>query len=664
MNYMSQSDFLELDRLLGACARMLRNKAWTTPSKLDLDDVRASLDRCARLSFIDPNVGPLVKRVGKVAAHLTVERLSTANVEELFAGIFQAQQLARLTYVPKPRRPKAAGPAEEDGLDFIRDLVLDAPAFPETKAGSVASEPTPSQPRAPVSRSDLAAAAEAAAREAAETGAGASSPASGSASAPASAPREELRYLTASGPTAVSRGKSFSVGAHIDVQPAGSTSRALGLLSIPKAGLKVTLVAMPQTPGTLLSIGSVSADVLVRANVASEQVQFSFEALAIGPAEVVIRVYVGHAYRGEVTLRFEVTEAESRDSVQAVDGKISTRAASEEDATLEIEYDESSKRYRFGLRGADRIGVHVYKQSLDADPQQFVVQIASQLNDLARARGNATPLAIETALQGMGGELWAKLLPTELKAKLVENWETIKRVTLLTVNDPIPWELLYCREHDRFVADQWQLNRWCYGSPASEQVGLGSPVYVLPTTAPRAAFDEVDALKKIFPSKDVWCTVDDLIRGLKEGRVGLLHIAAHNSVDYSSALNARIKLDADFTQAILSGFKRSALARSPLVFLNACSSATSVQQWVGSTSWASRFLEIGAGAFIGSLWEIRDAAASKFSLAFYELAHKGLSLGDAFAEARSQIAPGDPTRFAYTYFGDPDAKLAFEGATQ
>ena len=60
------------------------------------------------------------------------------------------------------------------------------------------------------------------------------------------------------------------------------------------------------------------------------------------------------------------------------------------------------------------------------------------------------------------------------------------------------------------------------------------------------------------------------------------------------------------------------LARSaPTVFMNACRSAGLAPTYNRLDGWASKFLEAGAGAFIGSLWAVSDGTAREFAEEFY-----------------------------------------------
>ncbi len=80
------------------------------------------------------------------------------------------------------------------------------------------------------------------------------------------------------------------------------------------------------------------------------------------------------------------------------------------------------------------------------------------------------------------------------------------------------------------------------------------------------------------------------------------------------------------------------------------------------SGWARAFVNAGAGAFVGSLWEVRDGSATQFAQHFYQSLLGGSTLGDAMTAARKAIQTddADPTWLAYTLYGNPTATLAKE----
>ena len=97
-------------------------------------------------------------------------------------------------------------------------------------------------------------------------------------------------------------------------------------------------------------------------------------------------------------------------------------------------------------------------------------------------------------------------------------------------------------------------------------------------------------------------------------------------------------------------------ANRPLVFINACRSAGAVPHFTRMMGWAQQFMPAGAGAFVGTLWDVRSGSAQTFAEAFYSELVAGEPLGRAALFARRAITDDmDPTWLAYTVYGDPNA---------
>ena len=94
--------------------------------------------------------------------------------------------------------------------------------------------------------------------------------------------------------------------------------------------------------------------------------------------------------------------------------------------------------------------------------------------------------------------------------------------------------------------------------------------------------------------------------------------------------------------------------------MNACRTAGLNATYNRLDGWASKFLEAGAGAFIGSLWAVSDGTAHEFAQEFYRQLQKGSPLGEAVKQARQAAArhTDDPTWLAYTVYGDPRATIS------
>ena len=152
----------------------------------------------------------------------------------------------------------------------------------------------------------------------------------------------------------------------------------------------------------------------------------------------------------------------------------------------------------------------------------------------------------------------------------------------------------------------------------------------------------------------------ELIRG---GNIGLLHFACHNAFD--PAGGSAISLDRrQFTPTHMNNSAAigRVLARSaPTVFINACRSAGLSPSYhqLQSMAGPGSSPRPGAGAFIGTLWAVRDSTARDFASELYSGLRAGNPLGKAVMKARLAAAnePGDPTWLAYAAYGDPRARL-------
>jgi len=476
-------------------------------------------------------------------------------------------------------------------------------------------------------------------------------------------PRFEKRHLTAQAPSVVASGSKFCIIACIDVAPAVEGSSApLAAVAIPERGLMVTIETIAE--GNLRLLSSACLQIRVLPGKQSSKIEIALQATALGSASAVLRARTDHAYLGDLRISMLVASSGAPD-LQEVKSGIAATAPMARRATLAITYSRPDRTYRFMLFG-DAAGLHEAELVLDEDLDALVPKLMAQANGLARGNAGYSKDGVEKVLTGIGAEMWKRLLPDRIKAVLAACWDGIDRLDIVSNDDMLPWELLFAYTTGGpdmgFVSDKWLVTRWRFGAGAPLDVGAGPPAYVVPSGAPQAASDEVDALRKIFPSDAVWKTVDELNKGIRRPGMGLLHIAAHNSVRYGDAAASFISLDKPFPQSMLGPQLEGVLEHRPLVFINACASAAPTVQWQGATSWAARFLTAGAGAFIGSNWEVRDGTASDFAKEFYTQAQKQQPLGLAFQRARAQNGGlGDPTRFAYSYFGHPDAVLQTQG---
>ena len=191
------------------------------------------------------------------------------------------------------------------------------------------------------------------------------------------------------------------------------------------------------------------------------------------------------------------------------------------------------------------------------------------------------------------------------------------------------------------------MTRAIFGRRLARRLSLRPARFVLPEGSLPEARDEIDAMRRLLdpgqPPSEVISALTPLQDLIGSGDFGLLHFACHNRFD--PADGSSITLDnVQFTPTLMTTAAiGQVLARSaPTVFINACRSAGLTATYNRLDGWASKFLEAGAAAFIGSLWAVSDGAAREFAQELYGQLQAGSSLGEAVMEARR--GSGQPAR--------------------
>lgn len=474
------------------------------------------------------------------------------------------------------------------------------------------------------------------------------------------APAEPARYLRGQCPASVRAGETFSVLAGIVLDPRGGVP--LKSFSVPPGGLDVLLVL--HAPG-LEVLSAQRQTVRVPAAGDSEPVMFELRAPVPGPCRLSITAWAGGTYLGELAVeltasRFRLRRAEHRDFGAPVDVTPSAGAVS-----LVVRHDPVHNAYRFEFRDEDNPAE--VTSNLAYQPGPRVEQLVAGLDTLARGRAGYSAAETRDYLVNAGAGLWQELLPPQLREQFWERRDRIGQLTILADGDTVPWELLYPFDRGRdagFLVEQFPVTRAVFGRRLSRSLRLSPAWFVLPDGSPAQAREEVTALLRLFglpyAPEPVIGGLTPLLDHIKAGDFGLLHFACHNAFD--PAGGSAISLDRRLftpTQLTTAAVGQVLAASAPTVFINACRSAGASPSYQQLDGWASKFLDAGAAAFIGSLWAVRDTTARDFAAELYGQLQTGATLGDAVMRARGLAAgePGDPTWLAYAVYGDPRAAL-------
>lgn len=391
-----------------------------------------------------------------------------------------------------------------------------------------------------------------------------------------------------------------------------------------------------------------------------------FELLADtpGPRPVSITAWLAGSYLGELAMEIVAERDSPTSENREVFAEISTESTGGA-VSLVVRYDPRQNAYRFEFRDEDN--PDEVTGTLAYEPGPRVEQLLHQLDELAKDRTGYSPAQARDFLINAGAGLWRDLIPEPLRRQFWERQHRIRQLTILSDKDAVPWELLYPMDtgHDAgFLVEQFPVTRAVFGRAPARRLRLHPAWFVLPEGSPPEAYAEVEMLQRLLdPEQDaetVIAALTPLQDLISSGSFGLLHFACHNRFDPVDG--SSITLDQrQFTplQLNTSAIKRVLAASSPTVFINACRTAGQTATYNSLDGWASKFLEAGAAAFVGSLWAVSDGAGREFAAELYGHLQRGTSLGAALMSARHAAArePGDPTWLAYTVYGNPAATI-------
>lgn len=337
----------------------------------------------------------------------------------------------------------------------------------------------------------------------------------------------------------------------------------------------------------------------------------------------------------------------------------------------------------YRLHGGRYVNHNAGTIKLRRAPENILQGVFDELSALARKSSVSLTeeqhILWQDRLADIGHNLFEELFPTELRQEYVEFIRRSPRRSLRIVSDDpwIPWEIVKPQLRDGVdphLCEFFYLSRWLSGEAPPNQFDLSKVVVVLPPSNLVAAERErsyVSNLPSATPSHvrsvRLITSVNEVLDSFRNGDASLYHFICHGNFDTSDPNESRLTLkDGSLRASQITGEKRTGLRKAkPVVFLNACHTG---QLGFGLTrlgGWAKRFLEAGASAFIGTLWEVNDQLASDFAIEFYnrllgEQGHPAMPLAQAINEARMVIkekAPANPTWLAYVLYGNPNARV-------
>jgi hypothetical protein len=396
----------------------------------------------------------------------------------------------------------------------------------------------------------------------------------------------------------------------------------------------------------------------------------------------VVRIFAFHRGRplGAVTLRPLVAAVAGGAGVERMTVPVALTGAADQalpDLSLLVMERRNGGRHELEfLVTATQAELGVYYHRFGPIPMELepLAYFEEFFADIERAgeQGDVRPDDVETTLAAKGAHLFEHVIPTGLRERL---WALRDRIVSVQVSSDepwIPWEL--CRlsglengewKEDGFFCERYEITRWFPDTDRRPRLTLSNLALVAPADSGLAAVADEQAYFAGLGARGVSITqvpprLLDVQRALSAGTYDAFHFSGHGAFRGDNPDRSPIVLEHghELNPEALSGRTRNLGQSRPIVFLNACQAGRPGMGLVDVGGWAKRFVDAGAGMFIGAYWSIYDEPASIFSGAFYDRLLAGESVGAAARAARRTIrASGDPTWLAYTVYADPRATL-------
>ena len=417
----------------------------------------------------------------------------------------------------------------------------------------------------------------------------------------------------------------------------------------------------------------------------SRHAQFKLEAVEKGTGSIRIRAFRRGEPLGLISLEPVVAAAASGTAGEPVRPRrararrLATPSPQLPDLTVFVEEWEArggGAQYRILLTANDpalELNLHTYGPfKLELDPSKFFDEFFAEIEQLPLKTKADRDLA-DRRLAAKGAYLAEILMPDDLRDKL---WAVRDRISSIIVQSEepwIPWELcrLTGREGGRvvdgpFLCEAYTITRWLPGVGFKRPLSLRNLALVVPddsglplSAAEKAYVRSLGAgRRKVTEVPATFARLQDAFaKGIYDG----WHFTGHGAARDENPDRSPIHLadGESFTPDSLSGSAANVGIPHPLVFINACQVGRSGMALTGIGGWANRFVEAGAGAFIGAYWSVYDEPAFAFATEVYTRLLDGVPVGRAVRDARLAIRrPGDPTWLAYTVFADPLATVA------
>jgi WD40 repeat protein len=501
------------------------------------------------------------------------------------------------------------------------------------------------------------------------------------------------RYVEARHPAAAMAGEAFAIAVALRLEAPERGAESRDLLPTHDAegrptGAPPVLVRLRASLAFEV-LGDSRFEIAVPENGAAPAVEFTLRPRPgiHGPQEVVLVFAQLPDVLGSLVLVIDVREvAEIAQMITATfrsAPKPDADAAPPPDAIVTVTRTRCDGRdalaYSYEWRARDWRTVDAGTVVLEHSAREWASRRYAQLSKFARVGRGQKAADAAASLAQIGENAYRELVPPKLGDFFVEFMPKGKSLLIYTNEPWLPWEIVkpwhadLDPQYSEFLCARVELARW-YFSPAGRRPAsrilprwLAAVLSQGNLPAVYKEWQYLETLPAAWPPLQVvappLATGGDILRLLQEGRVGILHFATHGLPQSDGLAVAAMRFGGnafEVDELVGGPLARGVAASAPLVFMNACHSALRDVALTRTDGWADRFLELGAGAFVGANWEVHDALASTFACTFYGEIKSGSTLARAVLQARQSIrnsAPGNSTWLAYSLYSNPGATV-------
>ena len=297
-------------------------------------------------------------------------------------------------------------------------------------------------------------------------------------------------------------------------------------------------------------------------------------------------------------------------------------------------------------------------------PRAFLADLLIDLDGMSCKDDESREISYER-LAAKGSTLF-RLLPLGLQMWLWLAKGRARTLQLVSDDPYLPWELIRLRpqtddEVSVFLSEAFAVTRWLPDLAPQRQLSLSRIALVAPycENLPSTAAEREDLLALHAPGIREVVEIEprylQVKSALRSGEFDAWHFIGHavSRTEDPDRWNFPLEGEEPLKPEDLKdagAFGR----RHPWVFLNGCRTGGGGISLDGTSGWGKRFLEAGAGAFIGTHWSVRDRGAREFAKTLYGSFLRGLPIGEGFREVRKAFLSEDPlTALAYVVYAHP-----------